>query len=63
MHPGVRTAYVMFAVSRTVLERPAREGESPVREIEVDRAESRVPRDTGNLVGRKGDHPLRLNTT
>ena len=48
--------------SRTVLERPAREGESPVRESEVDRAESRVPRDTRNLVGMSGDHPVRLNT-
>ena len=48
--------------NRTVLERPAREGESPVREIEVGRAGSRVPRDTRNLVGMSGDHPVRLNT-
>ena len=45
-----------------VLGKPAREGESPVRENEADAAVSRVPRDTRNLVGRKGDHPLRLNT-
>ena len=45
-----------------VLERPAREGESPVSEIREDRAESRVLRDTRNLVGRSGDHPVRLNT-
>ena len=44
------------------LERPAGEGESPVSEIQRDRAESRVPRDTWNLVGKSGDHPVRLNT-
>ena len=48
--------------NRTDLERPAREGESPVRETKVDRAVSRVPRDTRNLVGMSGDHPVRLNT-
>ena len=48
--------------NRTVLERPAREGESPVSEIGVSRAVSRVPRDTRNLVGMSGDHPVRLNT-
>ena len=48
--------------NRTVLERPAKEGESPVRESEVNRAVSRVPRDTRNLVGKSGDHPVRLNT-
>ena len=48
--------------SGTVLERPAREGESPVGETEGSRAESRVPRDTRNLVGMSGDHPVRLNT-
>ena len=48
--------------NRTVLERPAGEGESPVREIQRETAGSRVPRDTGNLVGRSGDHPVRLNT-
>ena len=62
MHSGVRTAHVMFKVSRTVLERPAREGESPVSENEDDAAVSRVPRDTRNLVGMSGDHPVRLNT-
>ena len=50
-------------VSRTVLERPAREGESPVSENERDMAVSRVLRDTRNLVGKSGDHPVRLNTT
>ena len=53
----------METVSRTVLERPAREGESPVSENERDMAGSRVPRDTRNLVGMSGDHPVRLNTT
>ena len=52
----------MNEVSRTVLERPAREGESPVSENQVWTAGSRVPRDTRNLVGISGDHPVRLNT-
>ena len=62
VHSGVRTAIMTNDDNRTVLERPAREGESPVREIGVGRAESRVPRDTRNLVGMSGDHPVRLNT-
>ena len=45
-----------------VPERPAREGESPVWERDHERAGSRVPRDTRNLAGRRGDHPPRLNT-
>ena len=49
--------------SRTVLGKPARESESLVHEIEEDLAGSRVPRDTWNLAGIRGDHPLRLNTT
>ena len=48
--------------NRMDLGRPAREGESPVSESRVSAAGSRVPRDTGNLVGRCGDHPARLNT-
>ena len=62
VHAGVRTADVTNKVSRTVLERPAREGESPVSEREADKAGSRVLRDTRNLVGISGDHPVRLNT-
>ena len=50
-------------VSGTVLGKPAGEGESPVPEIETETAVSGVPRDTWNLVGNQGDHPLRLNTT
>ena len=46
-----------------VLGKPAGEGESPVSENERDMAGSRVPRDTRNLVGMSGDHPVRLNTT
>ena len=49
-------------VSRTVLGKPAREGESPVSEKTSGIAGSRVPRDTWNLVGISGDHPVRLNT-
>ena len=40
-----------------VLGKPAREGESPVHEIRTGTAGSRVPRDTWNLVGSRGDHP------
>ncbi len=42
---------------------PAKGSESLVSEIERPEAESRVPRDTRNLVGRSGDHSVRLNTT
>ena len=49
--------------SRTVLGKPAREGESPVSERKDDMAESRVHRDTRNLDGMSGDHPVSLNTT
>ena len=42
---------------------PAREGESPVGEGRGGAVGSRVPRDTRNLVGTRGDHPVRLNTT
>ena len=52
-----------FEANRTVLGKPAREGESPVSERRVDMAGSRVPRDTWNLVGIREDHLLRLNTT
>ena len=45
-----------------VLGKPARESESLVSETEMQQAESRVPRDTRNLVGTSGDHPVRLNT-
>ena len=63
VHAGVRTAHVTKIDSRTALERPAIKGESPVGEIEIRTAESRVHRDTRNLDGRQGDHSLRLNTT
>ena len=59
---GVRTAKSELTGSRMVLGKPAREGESPVCETRRQRAGSRVQRDTRNLVGRKGDHPQRLNT-
>ena len=62
MHSGVRTVDVTDEISRTALERPIKEGENPVRENQISIAESGVPRDTGNLVGISGDHPVRLNT-
>ena len=46
-----------------VLGKPAIEGESPVSEIQGQRAVSRVPRDTRNLAGSRRDHPPSLNTT
>ena len=49
--------------SRTVLGKPAIESESLVYEIRSQQAVSKVPRDTRNLVGSRGDHPPRLNTT
>ena len=60
---GVMDCISDFEDSGTVLGKPAEEGESPVREGGAGRAGSGVPRDTRNLVGRRGDHPPRLNTT
>ena len=51
-----------FEANRTVLGKPAGEGESPVSERRADKAGSRVHRDTRNLDERNGDHPVRLNT-
>ena len=45
-----------------VLGKPTKEGESPVSETSSNKTVSRVPRDTRNLVGICGDHPVRLNT-
>ena len=58
---GLQTS--LFLVNRTVLGKQAIEGESPVHENEKQAAGSRVPRDTWNLAGRRGDHPPTLNTT
>ena len=49
--------------SRMVLGNPTKEGDSPVSEVRHDMAVSRVHRDTRNLDGMSGDHPVRLNTT
>ena len=43
---GYGLHHVSRFVTGTVLERPAREGESPVRESDRQQAGSRVPRDT-----------------
>ena len=53
---------VSVTPSRKVLGKPAEEGESPVSERESTIAESRVHRDTRNLDGKSGDHPVSLNT-
>ena len=47
--------------SRIVLGKQTKEGESPVDEIRDQVAVSRVPRDTRNPVGSRGDHPPSLN--
>ena len=62
MQVGVRTAELTSESNGKVLGKPAREGESPVSERKDDMAESRVHRDTRNLDGMSGDHPVRLNT-
>ena len=54
---------VLFKDNGKVLGKPAKEGESPVHEIQEQLAVSKVPRDTWNLAGSRGDHPPRLNTT
>jgi len=61
--PGFGPRKWSVKVSGMVLGKPAREGESPVGENWDGTAGSRVPRDTRNLVGMRGDHPVRLNTT
>ena len=53
---------VLFKDNGKVLGKPAKEGESPVHEIQEQLAVSEVLRDTWNLVGIRGDHPPRLNT-
>ena len=53
---------VLFKDNGKVLGKPAKEGESPVHEIQHQLAVSKVPRDTWNLAGSRGDHPPRLNT-
>ena len=63
VHPGVRTAGATSKRRGMVLGKPPRGGERPVPETRAGAAGSRVPRDTRNLVGRSGDHPVRLNTT
>ena len=60
---GVRTAFRSDYDSRKVLGKPAKESESLVCEIVRTRAGSRVHRDTRNLDGISGDHPVSLNTT
>ena len=42
---------------------PTEEGESPVHEKPEQPSVSRVPPDTWNPVGNRGDHPPSLNTT
>ena len=60
---GLRTAFRITEGQQNCLGRQAKEGKSPVNEILRYRAESRVPPDTWNPVGSRGDHPPSLNTT
>ena len=60
---GLRTAISESYGSGTVLGKPAIKSESLVHETRRQRAGSKVPRDTRNLAGIRGDHPPRLNTT
>ena len=62
VHAGVRTVVSEPEGRRMVLGKPAIEGESPVTETVWQRTGSRVHRDTWNLDGMCGDHPVRLNT-
>ena len=48
--------------SRIVLESTVKECKSHVDESEKTEAGTRVPQDTRNPVGNRGDHPPRLNT-
>ena len=50
----------LFEVKRMGIR--TKECESHVTERRSCEPVSRVPRDTGNLVGTSGDHPVRLNT-
>ncbi len=59
---GLRTRAKRKEDNGTGLERPTEEGNSPVSEILISRRVSRVPQDTRNPVGNRGDHPPRLNT-
>ena len=46
----------------SAMESAAKEGESPVRERREVQAGTRVPQDTRNPAGSRGDHPPSLNT-
>ena len=60
---GCGLAQAEAIVRRRGLESPARERKSRVTENEKAAASTRVPQDTRNPVGSRGDHPPRLNTT
>ena len=62
VHIGVWTVIKEWKESRTGMGRPDKEGESPVSESLKFLTESGVLRDTRNLAGKSGDHPVRLNT-
>ena len=60
---GVRTAEGIVDIKLNGMGRPTEECESHVNERWKQPAVSRVPRDTRNPVGKRGDHPPSLNTT
>ena len=59
---GCGSAISESKVSGIALESAARGCKSHVRENRRERAEPRVPQDTGNPAGSRGDHLPRLNT-
>ena len=61
-HRGCGSAESGPEVSRRALESAARGSKSLVGEDGRERAETRVPQDTGNPAGSRGDHLPRLNT-
>ena len=60
---GCGLARAEAILRRRGMESPARERNSRVTEKEKAAASTRVPQDTRNPVGSRGDHPPRLNTT
>ena len=59
---GCGPARCTWKSSGSALESAAREGDSPVDERRTRLAGTRVPQDTRNPVGSRGDHPPSLNT-
>ena len=59
---GCGPATCTWKSSGSALESAAKEGDSPVDERRTRQAGTRVPQDTRNPAGSRGDHPPSLNT-